>query len=361
MALARKLTWGCVIAVLALAGPRARAESEAVRQALDPGQANTIRFAAVEAKYLRVVILRSHTSQPCIDELEIYGPGSRENLALATRGAKASASSTLDGYAAHRVEHLNDGQYGNAHSWIPKEMPAWAQIELPAETVVQRVVFSRDRMGAFQDRVPTTFEILVSLDGRVWQTVKKITALPDPLLDFGEILVLKRKTPTEQRAVYWQWGQKYGMPVNWSCDFRPNNQPIAAWWEDELAALSLGGGKNRLRTVFKPPVTHMLQHPELHFDAQRMLFSMPGPNGAFQVFEVGLDGTGLRQITRDTGPDVDNGDPCYLPDGRIVFNSTRMFAGVPCEDGESYISGLCLTDAAGQRTRMLTFDQESNW
>ena len=58
--------------------------------------------------------------------------------------------------------------------------------------------------------------------------------------------------------------------------------------------------------------------------------------------------------------DVDNGDPCYLPDGRIIFNSTRMFIGVPCEDGQSYVSSLCLTDAAGSGTRILTFDQESS-
>jgi hypothetical protein len=38
-----------------------------------------------------------------------------------------------------------------------------------------------------------------------------------------------------------------------------------------------------------------------------------------------------------------------------------MFTGVPCEDGASTVSNLCLTDAEGKQTRMLTFDQESNW
>ena len=105
----------------------------------------------------------------------------------------------------------------------------------------------------------------------------------------------------------------------------------------------------------------MIQHPELHFDADRLMFSMADAEGAFQVFEVRIDGSGLRQVTRDTGPDVDNGDPCYLPDGRIIFNSTRLFTGVPCEDGESYVSNLCLTNADGSGTRLLTFDQESSW
>ena len=110
------------------------------------------------------------------------------------------------------------------------------------------------------------------------------------------------------------------MTVNWSCDFRPKNPPVAAWWEEEISAVSLKTLDMPLRNgFFRAPPQHMIQHPELHFDADRLLFAMPGPGGAFQVFEINLDGTGLRQVTADTGPDIDNGDPCYLPDGRIVF------------------------------------------
>ena len=186
--------------------------------------------------------------------------------------------------------------------------------------------------------------------------------LANPLLDFDEILLLKRKTPEKDlEHVYWQWGQKYGMTVNWSCDFRPKNPPVADWWNEALVAMPWSQGKTQARPIFKAAPRQMIQHPELHFDAQRILFAMPGPGGAFQVFEVNIDGSGLRQITTDTGPDIDNGDPCYLPDDRIIFNSTRMFTGVPCEDGESYVSNLCLADRDGQNTRMLTFDQESNW
>ena len=74
---------------------------------------------------------------------------------------------------------------------------------------------------------------------RPWPTAEELFAfsasalLANPLLDFDELLVLKRKTPDASRSdTYWQWGQQYGMTVNWSCDFRPKNPPVAPWWDE---------------------------------------------------------------------------------------------------------------------------------
>ena len=104
---------------------------------------------------------------PCLDELEVYGIDGETNLALAQREARASASSCLSGYPIHQVRHLNDGQYGNSHSWIAAgQNGEWAQIELPAPATVAQVVFSRDREGRFRDRLPTQVEIQLSLDGQ---------------------------------------------------------------------------------------------------------------------------------------------------------------------------------------------------
>ena len=197
--------------------------------------------------------------------------------------------------------------------------------------------------------------------GRSMITFQRELLLANPLLNFDEILALDRKTSAARQVSDWTSGGPHGMTVNWSCDFRPKNPPIAPWRDDQIAAFGVKDGRTPPRTVFKAAAGHMIQHPELHFDADRLMFSMADSQGAFQVFEVHIDGSGLRQVTRDTGPDVDNGDPCYLPDGRIIFNSTRMFTGVPCEDGMSYVSNLCLTHADGTGTRLLTVDQESSW
>ena len=119
-----------------------------------------ITFPTETIKAVRLVILSSQGGgQPCVDELEIYGPASRENLAL---GGQASASSCLPGYAVHQVAHLNDGQYGNAHSWISNEPgTGWAQIDLAAPAEVDRVVYSRDRLGQYRDRKAQEIEIHV--------------------------------------------------------------------------------------------------------------------------------------------------------------------------------------------------------
>ena len=91
--------WGllALAIVLLLACPSAMAAADAPTFVADGP--NPVAFPAQEAKFIRVVILASSGGQPCIDELEIYGPDGQKNLALAAGGAKATASSCLPGYA----------------------------------------------------------------------------------------------------------------------------------------------------------------------------------------------------------------------------------------------------------------------
>ena len=57
-------------------------------------------------------------------------PTNRGNLAYVGNGAKpAIASSELDN-PKHKASGLNDGKYGNDHSWIPATPNPWFQIEL---------------------------------------------------------------------------------------------------------------------------------------------------------------------------------------------------------------------------------------
>lgn len=144
---------------------------------------NELSFSATPARFVRLGILKSSGGEPCLDELEVYASADSPNLALATAGAKATASSLLPGYPIHQVAHLNDGRYGNSHSWIAASpRHEWVQIELPQPHEVARVVFSRDREGKFGDRVPSAVEIRVSLDGAHWQTVaveRDVATLPE--------------------------------------------------------------------------------------------------------------------------------------------------------------------------------------
>ncbi|MBI1370820.1 MAG: DUF1553 domain-containing protein [Planctomycetes bacterium] len=148
-----------------------------VRGDAPDAQRNIERFEPVVATRVRFSIFATNNgSQPCIDEIELISApldGSKPtNVALATAGAKASASSLLPGYDIHQIPHLNDGQYGNAHSWISNESGSgWAMIELPAASRIDRLVWGRDRDGKYVDRIPTSYVIEIANGGGPWVAV----------------------------------------------------------------------------------------------------------------------------------------------------------------------------------------------
>ncbi len=144
-----------------------------LREAVSPAH-NLDAFATVSARFVRFTVTSTNTgSEPCVDEIEIYGPDTGgNNIAMASSGAKATASSELPGYDFHKISHLNDGQYGNPHSWISNEPGAgWAQIELPTVCKIDRVVWGRDFERKLTDRTPTGYRIEVSADGKTWKQV----------------------------------------------------------------------------------------------------------------------------------------------------------------------------------------------
>ncbi|MEN6333250.1 MAG: discoidin domain-containing protein [Phycisphaerales bacterium] len=150
-----------------------------------PVGAAVVEFGEQTARFIRFQIHRTFGGQACVDELEIYGPAGDRNLALAAGGAKATASSALD-HPLHKVAHLNDGQYGNPHSWIPQtDGVEWAQIELPEQARVSRMILSRDRTGGYRDRQPAEVEILVSQDGQAWTSVARQTYDASPFAEAG--------------------------------------------------------------------------------------------------------------------------------------------------------------------------------
>jgi hypothetical protein len=136
---------------------------------------NVDRFAPVLARRVRFTVLATNQLEPCLDELEVFAAAEpARNVALASAGAKASASSVYASGASHlhKLEHIHDGKYGNARSWISAESGGgWVQIEWPEPLVIDRVVWARDREGAFHDRLPTAYRIEVGISGDDWQTV----------------------------------------------------------------------------------------------------------------------------------------------------------------------------------------------
>jgi len=132
---------------------------------------NTDRFAPVKAKRVRFTIRATNNLEPCIDELEVFGAGG-ENLALASAGATATASGSNVSANRHELRFVNDGNYGNSRSWMSNEKgKGWVMVEFPAEHLIERVTWGRDREGKFTDRLATNYLIEVADASGVWRSV----------------------------------------------------------------------------------------------------------------------------------------------------------------------------------------------
>ena len=131
---------------------------------------NVDAFPPTKARFVRLTILDTTAAEPCVDELEAFTVDGR-NVA---RDAKPSASGTFADNPSHKLEHINDGKYGNRRSWISNEISrGWVQLELPEVEELSRVVWSRDRSPKpeYTDRLTTKYEVSTSLDGTTWQVV----------------------------------------------------------------------------------------------------------------------------------------------------------------------------------------------
>ena len=130
---------------------------------------NEETFAPVDAVAVKFTISASSGAEPCIDELEVFD-ASGKNVAL---GGKPSASGTLPGYAIHKLEHINDGKFGNDWSWISNTSGGgWVQIDFPAKSRISRIVWGRSRSGPHADRVATKYIIEAATEPGKWQTVR---------------------------------------------------------------------------------------------------------------------------------------------------------------------------------------------
>ena len=169
--------------------------------------------------------------------------------------------------------------------------------------------------------------------------------LANPLLDFGQLLLVKRNE------------NKIGLPQNW----QGNCALPRDGYDNEIATLDLKSLAAGPKTLYRPAKNVFVGDVDLHFGADKMLFSSLDDQGRWQVFEIKADGTGLRQVTLGEEKEVDNYDPCYLPSGKILFDSTRCFQGVPCVGGANTVANLCVMDNDGKNARMLCFDQDHDW
>ena len=79
--------------------------------------------------------------------VETGGTFKARNLADVNNGSAAFAKNLISGYPLrHEISNLNDGKYGNDHSWIGNESydPNYAGIKFSEEKTISEIAFGRD-------------------------------------------------------------------------------------------------------------------------------------------------------------------------------------------------------------------------
>ncbi len=110
-------------------------------------------------------------------------------------------------------------------------------------------------------------------------------------------------------------------------------------------------------------------HPEISWDGKKVLFCYKNEaGGCTKIFEIGIDGKGLRNVSDPTDlvscnkgkfSGMHDLSPSYLPDGRIVFLSTRPAGLVPCNN--SGVSILHVMNGDGSDIHPISVNSENEF
>jgi len=93
----------------------------------------------------------------------------------------------------------------------------------------------------------------------------------------------------------------------------------------------------------------VIRDPEISFDGARVVFSMRrDQQDDYHLYEMSLAGGEPRQLT--AGSELADTDPAYLPDGRIVFSSTRDVKY--CQCNRHICPNLFVLDLPGTLTQI---------
>ena len=122
----------------------------------------------------------------------------------------------------------------------------------------------------------------------------------------------------------------------------------------ELSQLQMNGIWAE-ETVLLSDTNAVYRDPDVDFDGKRFIFSLKksAKEDDFHIYEMEMPSKEVRQITfGEKHADIEG---IYLPDGNILFNSTRSGSAVDCWFTE--VSNMYLCNRDGKYMRQVGFDQ----
>jgi hypothetical protein len=171
--------------------------------------------------------------------------------------------------------------------------------------------------------------------------VKRRIMFANPILDFDQLAFIDQPYP--------QGGEwKHQAVHRLGCKAVPGGRLLT------LDGLHPGGKVRRLA----PNKPGAFWRPDVSFDGKRVFFCYKAHDEqSFHLYEISLDGAGLRQIT--FGP-YDDIDPIYAPDGRIAFTTTRGNTYVRCGP-YIYSYALARCDLSGDNLYLISTNSEPDF
>jgi len=326
----------------------------------------TVRLGGQSARYVRLQVRNDYLH---LNEVEVYpAGGGKGNVALRKPATQSSISknSTLS---------LKD---------VPKTKTAvkkpGAPESLVKDTHIDEALELATKTLAYVEKVKKQPKFtVVSLEALKlkWKSntvkpeayqdfyfsvrhLRRKMILSHPALDFERILINVNPPTRYSHNGDQHLGRhsRIGKGLNFLSDWKTDNLKITPMLKGKLPEGAI-------------------RNPDLNYDADKVAFAFcdhtrQGQKRYF-LYEAPIDGSSVRQITgtaRDSFNTWDNratviiedNDPCYLPDGDIIFISTRCQSFGRCHGGRynpAWTLHRC--DANGDKITQLSFGNENEY
>jgi formylglycine-generating enzyme required for sulfatase activity len=197
-----------------------------------------------------------------------------------------------------------------------------------------------------------------STASRDLETLKKQALLAHPLLQGAEIISVKAAFNPEKKGKklgFYNVMASIGLPAP---HLSMSSVPKHALAGEIVRLTSIDSGIEEI-SIVRPKKGKPIAGLDLNWDGERLLFARR-INDSWKIYEVGVDGSNLRQVSRHED-DISSHEPCYLPDGDIVYTSDASTQGVPCWHGvPNKVANLYRMDSNGEGVRQLCHDQVHN-
>ena len=273
----------------------------------------TVSMHGQQARYVRIQLPgRSYLH---LDEVEIFSADApNKNIAL----NKPADQSSISQWSA-----TADQGYMSQTNLRNRTAEIIANCKRLIDNLDSKIDSSRytDQLDALRDSANSQTNKAIDVYTHARRLQRKL-ALADPLLDFDTILFTKRVPGSfnHMSDQYFGWWSRPGGGIYLLKNFR-SDQPQTVCLTDKTFTQQ----GSFLRPMISSDATKVLfawcrHYPGLKNERNKLNKGNVPEDAFYHVYEMNIDGSGARKITQGK---YDNFDARYLPDGRIVFLSTR--------------------------------------